>query len=116
MQFYDSCKTEYKLHVAARTTGTWEFSLPIIVRPRKMPGEGVTSIGGRTRCAIRKKNVDNAWVSKSGVGADREKGVKVAKKNIYENKGIRIAMIRVQAMGLYMERVGKLRQHVHLYF
>ena len=41
---------------------------------------------------------------------DREKGVKIAKN---WGKGIQITMIRVQAVRLYVERVGNLRQHVH---
>ena len=45
-----------------------------------------------------------------GVGAEREKGVKNAKKG---EKGIQIAMIRILAMRSNVERVGNLRQHVH---
>ena len=54
----------------------------------------------------RKKRVK----SKSGVGAEREKGVKTRKMG---EKGIQIAMIRILAMRSNVERVGNLRQHVH---
>ena len=71
-------------------------------------GGGVTSIGGRTRCS-RKKCVKR--VSKSGVGAERERVSKTRK--IEEMKGIQIVMIKILAMQSYVERVGNLRQHVH---
>ena len=55
-------------------------------------------------------------VSKSEVGAeraDREKGVKSTKVGGGGGGGgIQITMIRVQHVGLYVERVGNLR-HVH---
>ena len=46
-------------------------------------------------------------VSKSGVGAER---APIAKNG---EKGIQITMIRGQAVGLYVERVGNFRQHEH---
>ena len=68
--------------------------------------EGVTSIGGRTRC-LRKKT--RKRVSKSGVGADREKGIKFAKNGVKGSKPyIQTTMIRVLAMRSYMERIGNL--------
>ena len=42
-------------------------------------GGGVTSIGGRTRCSRKKKHGKRKRVSKSGVGADLEKGVRIGK-------------------------------------
>ena len=46
-------------------------------------------------------------VSKSGVGAEE----RVSKSRKMGGKGIKI---RVQAVGLYVERIGNLRQHVTL--
>ena len=60
-----------------------------------------------------RENKRGKRVSNSGVGAeraDREKGVKMAKNGGGGGgEGIQIVMIRVQALGLYVERVGKLR-------
>ena len=56
----------------------------------------------------KKKRVNR--VSKSGVDAEREKGVKTRKMG---EKGIQIAMIRIISMRSNVEMVGNIRQHVH---
>ena len=80
--------------------------LPLtLIVPRGGGGGGFTPIEGRTRCARRKTR---KTVSKSGVGAeraDREKGVQIAKMGGGGGEGIQIAMIRVQVMRLYVERM-----------
>ena len=65
------------------------------------PGEG--SLPLEAYQMLEKKTNAEMGIQ-SGVGAEREKGVKIAKNG---EKGIQIAMIRVLAMRSYVERVGK---------
>ena len=75
-------------------------------------GGGVTSIGGRTRCSREKKRVKR--VSKSGVGTEREKGVKNAKKNGRKGYPNRYYQLSIYRHAIKRGKgIGNLRQRVH---
>ena len=73
------------------------------------PGGGSLPLEAVPDAREREKRVKG--VSKSGVGAEREKGVKNAKngRKGYPNR----YMIKILAMRSNVERVGDLRQRVH---
>ena len=64
--------------------------------------------------AREKINIDKGYPNQGWARTARI-AKRVSKLRKMGEKGIQIAMIRVQALGLYVERVGNLRQHVRVH-